>query len=41
MQANDLGSQATLARIDKLRELGVGDIIPLPQVRRPSYQLIP
>jgi hypothetical protein len=27
-----LGSQATLAKIDKLRELNVGSIIPLPQV---------
>ncbi|KAK8159293.1 interferon-induced GTP-binding protein Mx2 [Phyllosticta citrichinensis] len=28
----DLGNQATLAKIDKLRELNVGAIIPLPQL---------
>ncbi|KAK2738282.1 interferon-induced GTP-binding protein Mx1 [Colletotrichum kahawae] len=27
-----LGNQATLAKIDKLRELNVGAIIPLPQI---------
>ncbi len=27
-----LGDQATLNKIDKLRELNVGTIIPLPQV---------
>lgn len=28
-----LGNQAMLAKIDRLRELSVGSMIPLPQVR--------
>ena len=37
--ATGLGDQATLAKIDKLRELNVGAIIPLPQVCKNSRQL--
>ena len=29
----DLGSPALLAKVDKLRELGLGNLVPLPQVR--------
>lgn len=32
MSWKGLGSKATLAKIDKLRELNVGSIIPLPQL---------
>lgn len=32
MKSVGLGSQATLAKIDKLRELNVGSVVPLPQV---------
>lgn len=32
MQSTSLGSKATLTKIDKLRELNVGSIIPLPQL---------
>lgn len=34
-----LGNQAILAKIDKLRELNVGSMIPLPQVRRSRLSL--
>jgi hypothetical protein len=32
MKTKGLGSKATLAKIDKLRELNVGSVIPLPQL---------
>lgn len=34
MHEVNLGNQAILAKIDKLRELQIGAMVPLPQVRR-------